>query len=230
MSTVFHRYRYNIEYTDCLFGAFSISYPILYTILMPIYNFLFLCRSQKPTPAVDWLQCRSQNGLWRSTWLHGPRYSCRTVPYCWSWTTSSLLDSWVVWQIGWHQSRRPQPGSGEPSHSSERTDSTWDVLQEAIQVNQRHNLHIRQHPNIVLHSNQYMISYTDIVHNIGIIITHIAYNIEYDIVYDVWCFNLSRADFCLHETEILQTSSLEESTFWKVMLIGNLSQPQQSWI
>jgi hypothetical protein len=36
-------------------------------------------------------------------------------------------------------------------------------LQEAIQVNQRHNIHIRQHQNIILHSNWYTISYTNIV-------------------------------------------------------------------
>jgi hypothetical protein len=36
-------------------------------------------------------------------------------------------------------------------------------LQEAIQVNLRHNIHIRQHQNMVLHSNRYTISYTDIV-------------------------------------------------------------------
>ncbi len=32
---------------------------------------------------------KTQNGLWRSTWLHGPRWSCRTVPYCRSWITLS---------------------------------------------------------------------------------------------------------------------------------------------
>jgi hypothetical protein len=45
-------------------------------------------------------------------------------------------------------------------------------LEEAIQVNQtyqRHNIHIRQHQNIILHRNRYTISYTDIVHYIGII-------------------------------------------------------------
>ena len=44
-------------------------------------------------------------------------------------------------------------------------------LQEAIQVNQRHNIHIRQHHNIILHSNRYTISYTDIVHYICITIS-----------------------------------------------------------
>jgi hypothetical protein len=56
-------------------------------------------------------------------------------------------------------------------------------LEEAIQVNQRPNIHIRQHQNIILHSNRYTIF--DIVHYIGIIITVIVYNIGYDIVYDV---------------------------------------------
>jgi hypothetical protein len=42
-------------------------------------------------------------------------------------------------------------------------------LEEAIQVNQRHNIHKRQHQNIILHRNRYTISYTDIVHFIGII-------------------------------------------------------------
>jgi hypothetical protein len=44
-------------------------------------------------------------------------------------------------------------------------------LQEAIQVNQRHNVHQRQHQNIVRHNNRYTMSYTDIVHNMGIIMT-----------------------------------------------------------
>jgi hypothetical protein len=58
-------------------------------------------------------------------------------------------------------------------------------LQEAIQVHQRHNIHMRQHQNIILHTNRNTISYADIVHYICIIITDIVYNIGYDIVYDV---------------------------------------------
>jgi hypothetical protein len=50
-------------------------------------------------------------------------------------------------------------------------------LQEAIQVNQRHNIHIRQHQNIILNSNRYTISYTDIVHYIGITL-RITYTIS----------------------------------------------------
>jgi hypothetical protein len=58
-------------------------------------------------------------------------------------------------------------------------------LQEAIQVNQWHNIHTIKLQNIILHSNRYTISYIDIVHYIGVIITDIVYNIGYDIVYDV---------------------------------------------
>ncbi len=58
-------------------------------------------------------------------------------------------------------------------------------LHEAIQVIQRHNIHIRQRQNIILHSYRYTISYADIAHDIGIIITYIVCNIGYDIVYDV---------------------------------------------
>jgi hypothetical protein len=62
-------------------------------------------------------------------------------------------------------------------------------LQEAIQGNQMHNIHIRQHQNIiVLHSDRYVISYTDIIHNIVIIISDIGYNIGYDIV-SIFCFS-----------------------------------------
>ncbi len=35
-------------------------------------------------------------------------------------------------------------------------------LQEAIQENQKHNIHIRQHQNTILHSNRYTMLYTDI--------------------------------------------------------------------
>jgi hypothetical protein len=50
-------------------------------------------------------------------------------------------------------------------------------LQEAIQVNQRHTIHIRQHQNIIFHSNRYTILYTDIVHYIGITLL-ISYTIS----------------------------------------------------
>ncbi len=58
-------------------------------------------------------------------------------------------------------------------------------LQEAIQVNQRHNIHIRQHQNIILHSNRYDYYVTDIVHYIGFIVTDIVYNIGCDLVFNV---------------------------------------------
>ncbi len=50
-------------------------------------------------------------------------------------------------------------------------------LQETIQVNQRHNIHIRQHQNIILHTNRYTISYTDMAHYIGITLL-ISYTIS----------------------------------------------------
>jgi hypothetical protein len=58
-------------------------------------------------------------------------------------------------------------------------------LQVAIEVKQWHNIHIRQHQNILLHSNRYTISYIDIVHYICAIVFDIVYKIGYDIVYDV---------------------------------------------
>ncbi len=58
-------------------------------------------------------------------------------------------------------------------------------LQDAIEVKQWHNIHIRHHHTIILHIYRYTISYIDIVHYIGAIIFDIVYNIGYDIVYDV---------------------------------------------
>ncbi len=54
-------------------------------------------------------------------------------------------------------------------------------LQEAIQVKQWHNIHIRHHQTIILHVYRYTISYIDIVHYIGVIIFDILYDILYDI-------------------------------------------------
>jgi hypothetical protein len=63
-------------------------------------------------------------------------------------------------------------------------------LQDAIEVKQWHNIHIRHHQTIILHIYRYMISYIDIVQNIvhyiGAIIFDIVYDNGYDIVYDIF--------------------------------------------
>jgi hypothetical protein len=51
-----------------------------------------------------------------------------------------------------------------------------EMVIHCIQVNQRHNIHIRQHQNIIIHSNRYTISYIDIVY-IGITLL-ISYTIS----------------------------------------------------
>ena len=58
-------------------------------------------------------------------------------------------------------------------------------LQDAIQVKQWHNIHIRPHQTKILHIYRYTISYIDMVHYIDAIIFDIVYNIVYYIVYDV---------------------------------------------
>jgi hypothetical protein len=52
-------------------------------------------------------------------------------------------------------------------------------LQDAIEVKQWHNIHIRHHQTIIHHIYRYTISYTDIVHYIGAIIFDIVYDIVY---------------------------------------------------
>jgi hypothetical protein len=47
-------------------------------------------------------------------------------------------------------------------------------LQDAIEVKQWHNIHVRHHQTIILHIYRYTISYTDIVHYIGAIIFDIV--------------------------------------------------------
>jgi hypothetical protein len=58
-------------------------------------------------------------------------------------------------------------------------------LPDAIEVKQLHNIHIRHHQTTILHIYRYTISYIDIVHYIGAVISDIVYNIGYDIVYDI---------------------------------------------
>jgi hypothetical protein len=57
--------------------------------------------------------------------------------------------------------------------------------QDASEVKQWHNIHIRQNQTRILHIYRYTISYIDIVHYIGAIIFDIVYNLGYNIVYDV---------------------------------------------
>jgi hypothetical protein len=54
-------------------------------------------------------------------------------------------------------------------------------LQDAIEVKQWHNIHIKHHKTIILHIYRFTISYIDIVQYI----VSIIFDIEYDIVYDV---------------------------------------------
>jgi hypothetical protein len=67
-------------------------------------------------------------------------------------------------------------------------------LQEAIEVRQWHNIHIRHHQTImiILHIHRCTISYFDILQDIGVITLDIVYDIVYDIteaaslsVYDI---------------------------------------------
>ena len=55
-------------------------------------------------------------------------------------------------------------------------------LQDAIEVKQWHNILTEDHQTKILHIYRYTISYIDIVHYIGAIISDIVYNIGYDIV------------------------------------------------
>jgi hypothetical protein len=55
----------------------------------------------------------------------------------------------------------------------------------AVEVKQRHNIHIGHHQTKILYIYRYTISYIDIVQYIGAILFDIVYNIRYDIVYDV---------------------------------------------
>ncbi len=151
-----------------LFGASSISYTISYTILMHIYDDEFLNRTEcSAPPAVQWQQWRSRNGLWRSSWLwlHGPRYEGQfSIAY--PGPIHQFLSGIPDWMninqedlyLALESLHIPLKGPIPPGIS----------LQEAFQVNQRHNIHIRQHQNIILDSNWYTISYTNIVHHISI--------------------------------------------------------------
>ncbi len=49
---------------------------------------------------------------------HGPKYSCLAVPYCPIWTHCTILE-WNA-RLDEHDSRRHQPGSGEPPQSFQK--------------------------------------------------------------------------------------------------------------
>ena len=65
-----------------------------------------------------------------------------------------------------HDSRRHQPGSGEPPNPSEGHILPGILLQEAIEANEWHHLHDRHYQIITLIGYVYTISYTYIVYDI----------------------------------------------------------------
>ena len=77
-----------------------------------------------------------------------PRYACLTGPYYRFWTNSSctILD-WFT-RLDEHDSRRPEPGIGEPAYSFLRTNSTRKIVSRGHTGNRRHVTHKRQYPNI----------------------------------------------------------------------------------
>ncbi len=141
-----------------------------------------------PSPLSLWQQWRKLSEFWRSPWLHGPRYSCRPVPYCQIWTNCTILDRH-------HDTRYQIPEDLKLALVSlsipiEGPVSLGVSLQEAIQVNQRHETQKRQYPNPALISYSYTISFPDIVYYIlfDIVLHLISYTIIINVTisYKIW--------------------------------------------
>ncbi len=165
---------------------------------MPTYNFQFQSRSNRPQ-SIDSNEDSEMNFDDQRDNMDQDIPAGKS-PTAQSGPTAQFLNGMQYYaRLDEHDSRRHQPGSGEPPQSFGRTYSTWNITagghSAAIEVNEWHHIHNRHYQIITWISYVYtIISYTYTVYTYVFDIDDIIHDIVYDVLPDVWHLKLSRAE------------------------------------